>query len=257
MPSHKELPQYAKIKLDVIAKIKGGVWEEGSQIPPETELESLYNTSRITVRRAMEELEKDGYIRRIQGKGTFVASAEPSLVKPEKEIKSFTQQLADARMEATTRIIEAGVCRAGEAQGRVLEGFESEIGEDGEVIRIQRLKSGNGKPFALQTVYLLPRKCPEILNFPVEDLQHLFKLYKTTYGREITTAREALRVASASAEEAELLQIETGAPVVLRDRISLDQYNESFEVLHSVDRVDRFVYEYVIAVDLTKVPPGS
>jgi hypothetical protein len=43
----------------------------------------------------------------------------------------------------------------------------------------------------------------------------------------------------------------------LRDRISLDQYNESFEVLHSVDRVDRFVYEYVIAVDLTKVPPGS
>jgi hypothetical protein len=105
-------------------------------------------------------------------------------------------------------------------------------------------------------VYLLPQLCPDILE---EDLTSLWKLYEVKYNTKISAADEIIRLSKASREEAALLAMAPGAPVAVRDRISFDQHGEPFEVLHSLDRGDRFAYRYMIGSDLTSiiVPGGS
>jgi GntR family transcriptional regulator len=206
-------------------------------------LQRTYNTSRGTVRRAVDELVRQGYVVKKPGKGTFVRSTSPILQKMLSELASFTQQLAARGLTSTTRLLSAGRIRAAEAEGRVQEGFGL---ADEEVIQIRRLRLGDGVPLAIQTVYLLPAFCPGILE---EDLSHLFRLYETRYGVRINTADEIIRVGQAAEDEAALLEIAPGDPVVIRDRISLTRDGEPFEVLHSVDRGDRFRYRYQIVAD--------
>jgi GntR family transcriptional regulator len=165
------------------------------------------------------------------------------------EISSFTDQLREAGLEPVTRVLVANVITASAAEGRVQEGFG--IPNDAEVIHIKRLREGNGTPFSIQSVYLLPGLCPNILE---EDLSHLFRLYKEKYDRVIMSANESLRNRSASAKEARLLNLEEGELVTIRDRVSFDQNGDAFEVLYSVDHPEGFTYSYWILNDKTVVP---
>lgn len=245
-------PLYFTIKRDVLTNIKQGTWSLGYQLPNEDALRTQYGVSRGTVRRALSELESEGYIERRPGKGTFVTRLVPKLEKPLGEISSFTDQLVQAGLEPVTNVLFAGLIRASEAEGRVQEAFG--IPDDADIVHIRRLRLGDSTPFCIQSVYFLPESCPGILK---KELPHLFQLYKNQYGRVIMSADERLWVRSASAEETELLQMSPGKPVMIRDRVSFDQDGDPFEVLHSVDRADGFVYKYRILNDLTAVPAVS
>jgi GntR family transcriptional regulator len=245
----RDLPYiYLRIMEDLRAQITQGRWNVGEAIPPEPELERLYEASRGTVRRAVDELARQGYVVKKPGKGTFVLSTSPILQKRLGELASFTQQLSARGLTPATRLLSAERIRAAEAEGRVREGFG--LTGEAEAIRIRRLRLGDGVPFAIQSVYLLPASCPGILE---EDLSQLFRLYETRYGVRISTADEIIRVGRATEDEAALLEIAPGDPVVIRDRISLTQDKEPFEVLHSVDRGDRFQYRYQIVADSTRL----
>ena len=239
---------YVQVQRDLRTKIESGQWSIGTKIPPEPELQKTYNASRGTVRRAVDELARQGYVVKKPGKGTFVRSISPILQKKLSELASFTQQLSAQDLMPTTRLLSAGRIRAAEAEGRVQEGFG--LTSEAEVIHIRRLRLGGGVPFAIQSVYLLPALCPGILE---EDLSQLFWLYETRYGVRINVADEIIRVGRTAEDEAALLEIAPGDPVVIRDRISLTQDEEPFEVLHSVDRGDRFQYRYQIVADSTRL----
>lgn len=247
--SERKEPLYATIKRELLSKIERGTWPIDHKLPTEGELLEQYEVSRGTIRRALHELELEGYISRLPRRGTFVARVSPRLERILGELSSFTQQLSQAGFEPTTRVLYAGVIKVLDAEGRVEEGFG--IPDDAEVIHIKRLREGNGGPFAIQSTYLLPELCPAILE---EDLTQLFKLYRQKYNRSMMSADEVIRASRASTSEAELLQVDPGAPVVIRDRVSYDQNSEPFEVLHSIDRGDRFEYRYVIVNDITRVP---
>ena len=237
---------YVQIQRDLRTKIETGQWSIGAKIPPEPELQRTYNASRGTVRRAVDELARQGYVVKKPGKGTFVRSTSPILQKS--ELASFTQQLTARGLTPTTRLLSAGRIRAAEAKGRVREAFG--LTGEAEVIHIRRLRLGDGMPLAIQSVYLLPDLCPGILE---EDLSHLFRLYENRYRVQVNVADEMIRIGRAAEDEAALLEIALGDPVVIRDRVSLAQDGEPFEVLHSVDRSDRFQYRYQIVADSTRL----
>lgn len=69
--------QYQRIKSFIVEGIDGGQWQTGARLPSENELASQFSLSRMTVNRALKELEADGVVKRIQGKGTFVAPPRP------------------------------------------------------------------------------------------------------------------------------------------------------------------------------------
>ena len=250
--SERKEPLYALIRRELLSKIERGTWAINYRLPSEDDLQQQYSVSRGTVRRALSELEREGYITRVSGKGTFVTRVNPRLEKAVGEITSFTQQLSRAGIEPSARVLSAAVIRAAEARGRVEEGFG--IPPHAEVVHIKRLREGNDVPYSIQSVYLLPELCPGILE---EDLTHLFKLYEDKYNRTMVTADELVRASGASLEEAKLLQVNPGAPVLIRERVSYEQTGKPFEVLYSVDRGDRFEYRYTIVDDTSNVPGDS
>lgn len=238
-------PLYVRIKDELLSKIQRGIWPIDAKLPTENELIEQYNVSRGTIRQALSELEEEGYITRMAAKGTFVTRVT-KLEKDMAELSSFTNQLENAGLRPYTTVLSAKIIKASQALGRVIEGFR--IGSDAEVVHIKRLKAGSGVPFAIQSVYLLPELCPGILE---QDLTQLFKLYEERYDRRIMVAHELLLISSAGKEEVELLKVKKGTPVMVRDRVSYDQDDLPFEVLHSIDRGD-ITYRYTIVNDLTK-----
>jgi len=240
--------KYRRIWRDLRQAIQSGRWKVGDQIPSEPELSETFGVSRGTVRNAIEKLVNDQMLRKEQGRGTFVISTVPRLQKDLEWLASFTDQLRESGIKPSTEVLEAGLVPVGQAEGRIIEGFG--LPETAEVVYVRRLRRGDDLPFAIQTVYLQPDRCPGILDEGL-DLTHLFRLYAERYGVRVSFAHEVIRVAAAGPEEAALLEIDPGAPVVIRDRISADQDEYPFEVLHSVDRGDRFEYRYQILGDST------
>jgi GntR family transcriptional regulator len=241
--------KYRRIWHELRRGIQSDRWQVGERIPSEPELSDTYGVSRGTVRNAIEQLVNDGMLRKEQGRGTFVISVVPRLRKDLEWLASFTQQLRDGGIKPSTEVLEAGLTSAGQVEGRVIEGFG--LAETDEVVYIRRLRRGDDVPFAIQTVYLQPERCPGVLDEGT-DLTQLFKLYAERYNARISFAHEIIRVAAASDEEAALLEVAPGDPVVIRDRISADQDEYPFEVLHSVDRGDRFEYRYHILGDSSR-----
>ena len=250
MAAEEPRDKYRRISRDLRRDIQAGRWQVGDRIPSETEMSRTYGVSRGTVRNAVERLVNDGMLRKEQGRGTFIISAVPRLRKDLSWLASFTQQLQDDGIKPSTEVLEAGLVPAGQAEGRVVEGLQ--VPEASEVVYIRRLRRGNDEPFAIQTVYLRPEDCPGILD-PGVDLTRLFDLYAERYNVRIAFGHEIIRVAAASEEEAALLEIAPGDPVVIRDRISAAESEYPFEVLHSVDRGDRFEYRYEILGDSTRL----
>jgi len=68
---------YVQIYSIFLEKIENGEWPAGAQIPAEDELCRIYDVSKVTVREAIQELVREGYLKRLQGKGTFVTLSEP------------------------------------------------------------------------------------------------------------------------------------------------------------------------------------
>ena len=85
-------PLYRKIKIFILDKIEKGEWRIGSKISSESELVAQFNTSRMTVNRAVRELTSEGKLIRMQGKGTFVASPKPQ--SSFLEITSMAQEIS-------------------------------------------------------------------------------------------------------------------------------------------------------------------
>lgn len=237
-------PKYYRVKRELLDELASGKLGVGDEFYSEPELQERYGFSRGTVRKALEELQQEGYLIRLSGKGTFVARMPRS-----RGIEALSQFFRRAHLEPHTVVLEQGLIRAEEAEGRAMEGFG--IQPETQVIRISRLRLGDGEPLAIQTVYLQPKDCPGLLE---EDLiQSLIALYRDKYDRRLFTADEILRVVPAEPEEAQLLEIAEGTAVVTRDRVSYDQENRPFEVLHAVDRAERFEYRYRIGEEFVEV----
>jgi GntR family transcriptional regulator len=242
--------KYYEVKQQIEAMIRRGELKLGDQLPSEPELAETFNVSRGTIRQALGELARDGVIARRSGAGTFV------IRKPTKEARvvSFTKQVRAARMEPSTRILKRDQIMAVEAEGRVCEAFflDKKTARHTPVYRIDRLRCGDDRPLARQTVYLLASDFkPDLLEGDLTG--SIFDLY-ARYHRQVAWADEIIQARAAAPEEIELLHMQALRAceqiVYVRDRISYDQENRPLEVLKSIDRADFFqAYRYRIVED--------
>jgi GntR family transcriptional regulator len=239
------------VKERIEAMIYQDEFPIGSQLPTEPALAESFNVSRGTLRQALSELARDGIIARRSGAGTFV------IRKPGKKsgVVSFRKQVQAAGMEPQTKILTAERIIATEAEGRVCEAFfiDPDKAAETPIFRIDRLRCGDDRPLARQTLYLLVKDFkPDLLE--TEDLtQSVFAIY-AQFHRRVTWADEIIQARPATSAEVELLEMQD-VPlkerfVYVRDRISYDQENMPLEVLMSIDRGDFFqAYRYRIVED--------
>ena len=243
--------KYFDVKERIEAMIHQDELPVGGKLPSEPELAEFFNVSRGTIRQALGELAHDAVIARRSGAGTFV------IRKPTKaaRVVSFRSQVRAAGMEPTTKILAKEQIMASEALGRVCEAFflDPDQAAKTPVYLIDRLRCGDGRPLARQTLYLLASDFKPDLLETTDFTQSVFDIYNR-FHRRVAWADEIIQSRLATPDEVELLAMADLAPecqfVYVRDRISYDQENLPLEVLVSIDRGDFFrAYRYRILED--------
>lgn len=100
-------PLYLQLKSKIRRDIRTGIFKPGDKLPSEAQLQKEYGMSRVTVRNAMEELAVDGYIIKVQGKGSFVAQSD--MLRLPAGVTSFTEDAKMQGVNLTSKVIKVGL----------------------------------------------------------------------------------------------------------------------------------------------------
>src|ERR1700747_3027147 len=143
MPS----PLYAKIEETIATEIAEGEYPPGDQLPTEDELLQRLEVSRITVRRAIQNLVHRGLLEIRRGRGTFVA--EPHIEAELTKLSGFVEDMNAAGRRASARVVSQGVVPA---TARIAERLQLARGT--RVMRIERVRLADGVPVSFDETYL-------------------------------------------------------------------------------------------------------
>lgn len=228
-------PLYAQVKASMTRRIASGEWKPGSMIPNEFQLAAEYNVSQGTVRKALMALEAARLIVRRQGRGTYVAQHTREL-----SLFQFFRlvDLNDRRLEPWSRVLsQRNVSATREIAGRL--GIER-----GTALHlISRVRRLDSVPAITEKIYLPAAMMPNLAIATGKDMvDEMYGIYQEQYGITIAHASERLGAVSATAEDARLLEIETGAPLLEITRVAHDVANTAVELRISRCRTDRFRY---------------
>ena len=225
--SKQKGPLYSQLYARLVEQITSGELKAGDRLPPERELALSMNVSRITARQAIEALAKKGLVYREQGRGTFVA--EPKM----RGLIGFTSFSEDMRQRGYTPksqiLIQELISVDEEAQKNL------KIGKDKLALRLVRVRLADDRPVALQSALIPSHLCPGLENKDLQDLS-LYSVLREDYDIHPAWTEAELEALPATAEEARLLQIEKGDPVLIVRGIT---YSDSFEIIETVRTVYR------------------
>lgn len=228
------LPLYSQLREGLLALLKDGKFEEGDSFPTERELVQKYGVSRITVRRALDELVREGHLIARQGKGTFVA--KPKLSRHVPQMKSFSQEMADQGRRPGSHLLSLGHQRVGERIATALC-----LPEDSWVWVVERLRLADDEPICLSLVYL---NLPQQVSLTPAELEQEPSLWKIleSKGIELAYRDENIQAISAGVREAELLKVEVGAPLLFVEGTVYADRGEPVEYHQMHNRGDRYSY---------------
>jgi DNA-binding GntR family transcriptional regulator len=229
----KGIPLYIQLKDLLLKDIKSN-YKPGDIIPAEPKLEEIYNVSRITIRKAIEELEKENIVEKKQGKGTFVL--EQKILYDANSIGSLTQRLSKQNHKLETSSFEFEFIEE--------DHYVKNLLSCKKLLVIKRLRLLNGVPFALMTNFLDYSKVPNIeKNFNIESL---YTYLKEEYEIEFYNAEETIEAKAASTEECKLLNIKDNTPLLSLNRLSFDKENNPVE--YSNVRIKADMYQHKITL---------
>jgi len=196
-------------------KIVHGEYRLGQPIPTEEQLQKFYGVSRTTVRLALAKLVNEGYIRRQQGKGTYVnpqglvTKGKPKpLSRDMFGVKSTTQIIQSAGMKARTEVLHF-------AQELPSKDVAEKLGikEKDPVLHFERVRYANDKPLVLEKSWIPATECPDLKREDVTGSLYLVLFKK--YQHHIAAAHQSLRAVLASELDARILDLQIGEPVML------------------------------------------
>ncbi|WP_273702469.1 GntR family transcriptional regulator [Tepidanaerobacter syntrophicus] len=231
------IPKYYIIKKDIINKINNEEFSNDGMIPSERELMQMYNVSRITVKRAVDDLVNEGYLYRVQGKGTFIKSDK---VKHELiSIISCTEDIIRMGMTPSKRIICHSVIKADKLRLKRLQ-----LVEEDTVLMLKRVYYADNEPLNYTTTYLPCKIFPGIENYNFEK-ESVYDVIENKYGAKITRATRTLEAVLAMDDIADNLGLNPREPVILFRAITMGIVNGReipIETFKSYYRSDRFKF---------------
>ncbi len=227
------VPLHMQLILLLRRAIESGAYQPDDRLPSERELAEHYGVSRITASAALQELVRAGLAYRRQGRGTFVARprlSEMSLGA------SFSEDMRRRGRNPSSRLIACEIIRPDE---RAAERLDLSPGAD--CIRLARVRLADGEPVAIEEAFIPAGLCPGLED---EDLERgsLYEVFSRRYGLRAAWADGFIEAAAADEQQALLLRLRPGEPVLSIWRVT---YNESYvalEWVHSVYRADRFTF---------------
>lgn len=215
--------------------------KENDRLPTEQELCNHYDISRATVRQALRELEKEEYIHKIQGKGTFVSSRkiQQNLLK----FYSFTEEMKKIGKRPSSQVIDFKVLKADKIDKKVLQILN--MAHDLKVYEFIRLRLADNEPMMLESTYMPYDLFPEITEAKLEE-SPLYDILLYKYNVIFSKAEESFRSTLLSEKEAKRLDYTIGGPAILLERITYNEQGRIIEYTKSVARGDKFKYYVVL-----------
>ena len=213
--------------------IDTGKMHEGDQMPTENEICTLFNVSRTTVRMALNALCQNGYIYKIQGKGSFVSHKEAGMQL--NHLYGFSDEMRRLGRAPSTRLISRQILVPGD---RIAQALMLTSGQKVHVF--ERLRYADGIPMALEKVHLPFHRFPGIENQDITN--SLYKLLSKQYGCERSRAEQNIRADLADRRAAGLLDIKSGMAVLRITRVTFDGNGVPFEYVESTYRGDKYVF---------------
>lgn len=230
------IPKYYQLANILREQIENGTWKANETIPSERQLEQQYNLSRPTIRQAIDLLITQGYLYRIHGRGTFVSP--PKLQKGILELTSFSEDMRNRGLEPGQIMLEFGFTDPPKKIKARLEISDPKK----KVLRIKRIRTGNGEPIGIQDSFLNLPDDKEITQHELEERGSIYAILQEKFGIYPAEADETLEVTLASEEEAEQLAIPLGSPLLLNERILYSQNRQAIEFVSILYRGDRYKY---------------
>lgn len=224
-------PLYAQVKALMTRRIASGEWKPGDMIPNEFQLAAEYNVSQGTVRKALFALEAARLIVRRQGRGTYVAQ----------HTREFTLfhffrfvGLDDKRLEPWSLALGQKTVNATLAIGRELG-----VKKGTALHMISRVRTLNSVLSITEKIYVPVAMMPKLAVTAGEQMvDEMYMIYQEQYGITIAHASERLAAVAATTEDARLLEIEPGMPLLEVKRVARDVANVAVELRISRCRTD-------------------
>jgi len=211
--------------LDLIERI--GV---GHAIPSERQLSADFGVSRLTVRAALDELTREGYLVRRRGSGTYVQ--QPKIAQ-ELTMTSFSEDMRRRGMTPASRTLSLTRELAGARLGRLLHVSPSE-----EILAIKRLRLADGETMAIETLHLPSSIAPGLRTTDLDG--SFYDLLRERFGVVIASGTQAIEPTVTDEEESAALGVPLHSPAFLFERPSRDETGRTVEFVHSVYRGDRY-----------------
>lgn len=202
-----EPPKYLIVKEYILEMLNNGELSPNSLLPSERELMETHNVSRITVRKAIEELEQEGYVYKVQGKGTFVkcGNKRQDLIA----ITSCTEDVRRQGMVPTRKVLYKKVVDVDvKCRNRL------QLKADEKIFQMARIYYADGTPINYTTVYLPYKFFPGIEEYDFSEYS-LYEVMESDYHVKITRAERMLEAVNAYGEVSEYLDVEPGVPLIL------------------------------------------
>lgn len=211
--NEKKLPKYLEVEEDIKYRILLGEWKPGDKTLSENEFCKVYNASRITIRRALSDLENEGYLYKISGKGTFVKDLQENAEENFSTVKSFTNEMRERGMNAITISAEIELVLADHVMAGLLN-----IKRGDKILQLKRVRAVNDSEIIAYSVNSFPYS--EKFSTDPKDYYGSFYDYIANLGIFLTSAKEYLEAVPPSEFVAKKLGISNLEPVLKHVRVS-------------------------------------
>jgi GntR family transcriptional regulator len=203
----------------------------GEAIPSERQLSAEFGVSRLTLRAALDDLVREGYLVRRRGAGTFVS--EPKIAQ-ELAMTSFTEDMRRRGMTPGSRTLELKVVPAGARLGRILRVSPSE-----PVMVAKRLRLADRETMAMETLHVPERLVPGLSAKELEK-RSFYELLEDRYGIVIVGGTQTIEPTVTNEEESAALGVPLHSPAFLFERVTHAKDGEIIEYVSSLYRGDRY-----------------
>jgi GntR family transcriptional regulator len=239
LASSSMIPLYTQIKEALRAKILDGSYQAHQRLPSESEMINAFGVSRITVRQAVSDLQKEGLLFKIHGKGTFVAT--PKVSQELAHLQGFGEAMNRLGHETSSRVL-----RLGPVKGDATICGKLGMPEGAIVTGICRVRYLNREPVSVDYSYLAPDIGSRLSKSSLGE-RDMFSLLENELGRRLHSADVEIDATSATEEVAASLKIKPGSPVLRIERLTYAQQEKPLVFEYLLYRAENFKYKLKIS----------
>ncbi len=244
--SPSRLPRHAAVSNALRLQIEEREILPGDLLPSEGDLCRSFGVSRSVVRQALSTLEREGLVRKSQGRGTTVL-VRPELHRDPRWIAGLSTQMARLGSRVATRVLSHGLEDV-PTHVRGLAGSQA--------LRVERLRLVDGEPTAFIRTWL-PRELRDELPARCLVNASLHEQLRVRAGLVVTGGRRHIRAIAARPPIAGLLKVDPGAPLLLLEGESRDQGGTVIEVFSTWHRSDKVAFDVAVEDRPADAPPGG